>query len=236
MTEFVPVLHAGRLKRVGRGQPRARPVRIVADKGYTCHHKRRGTRRWKRLQRRKKRFLAQQKRRTRDIEHKVSRAVIEWAQERKAGMLAIGAVRDVAEGKRLAAKSQQKISLWSHAKMRQYITYKADVAGIRVELIDEHDTSKPCPCCGRQYTPRGRIYRCATCGLVAHRDVVGCVNFLSRKHHGALAKIAPPPLAATKYRYPPGTGKRGRPDTAELARVDTPLREVAGHWPLQSVT
>jgi putative transposase len=199
-------------------------------------HKHRGSRRWKRLQRRKKRFLAQQKRRTRDIEHKVSRAAIEWALERKAGMLAIGDVRDVADGKRLATKSQQKISLWSHGKMRQYITYKANAAGIRVELIDEHDTSKTCPCCGRQYKPRGRIYRCAKCGLVAHRDVVGSVNMLSRKLHGALAKIAPPPLSATKYRYPSWTGQRSRPDTAELARVDTPLREAAGHWPLQSVT
>ncbi|HSK87905.1 MAG TPA: transposase, partial [Anaerolineales bacterium] len=33
-----------------------------------------GSRRWKRIQRRKNRFLAQQKRRKRDIEHKVSRA------------------------------------------------------------------------------------------------------------------------------------------------------------------
>jgi putative transposase len=184
--------------------------------------------RWTRLQRRKTRFLAQQKRRARDIERKVSRAVIEWAHKRQAGTLAIGAVRDVADGKRMAAKSQQKISLWSHGTMRQYITYKAAAAGIRVELIDEHDTSKTCPRCGRQCKPRGRVYRCSGCGLVAHRDVVDSVNILSRKLHGELAKIAPPPLAATKYRYPSWTGKRSRLDTAELARVGTPLREAAG--------
>jgi putative transposase len=191
-------------------------------------HKHRGSRRWKQLQRRKNRFLAQQKRRTRDIEHKVSRAIVEWAQERKAGTLAVGDVRDVADGKRMAAQSQQKISLWSHGKTRKYMTYKAEAAGIRVELIDEHDTSKTCPCCGRQYKPRGRIYRCAKCGLVAHRDVVGSVNILSRKTHGELAKILPPLLAATKYRYPSWTGKRSRPDTAELARVGISLREAAG--------
>jgi putative transposase len=54
-----------------------------------------GSRRWKRLQQRKNRFLAEQKRRTRDIEHKVSRAVVKWSSERRAGMLAIGDVRAV---------------------------------------------------------------------------------------------------------------------------------------------
>jgi putative transposase len=128
----------------------------------------------------------------------VSWAVVDWAKERKAGTLAIGDVRDVADGKRLGAKSQQKLSLWSHGKARQYITYKAEAAGIQVELVDEHHTSKTCPCCGRQHKPRGRVYRCPTCGLVAHWDIVGSVNILSRKLHGVLAKIAPPPLTATK--------------------------------------
>src|SRR5262249_45823724 len=91
--------------------------------------KQKGSRRWKRLQRRKTRFLAQQKRRARDIEHKVSRAVVDWAVERKGGKLAIGDVRDVADGKQMTAKSQQKISLWSHGNTRQHLTYKAQAKG-----------------------------------------------------------------------------------------------------------
>jgi putative transposase len=183
------------------------------------------------LQQRKYRFLAEQKRRTRDIEHKVSRAVVEWSSERRAGMLAIGDVRDVrdvADGKRMAAQSQQKIALWSHGKVCDYITCKAKAAGIAVELVDEHDTSKTCPHCGCQYKPRGRAYRCSTCGLVAHRDVVGSVNILSRKFCGGLAKIAPPPLPATKYRHPSWTGKRSPLDTGYVARVGTSQREAAG--------
>ncbi len=70
--------------------------------------KQKGSRRWKRLQRRKNRFQAQQKRRVRDIQHKVSRAAVNWAVERQAGTLVIGDVRDVADGKRLNTKSQQK--------------------------------------------------------------------------------------------------------------------------------
>jgi hypothetical protein len=82
----------------------------------------------------------------------------------------------------------------------------------------------------------GRGYRCSTCELVAHRDVVGSVNILSRKAHGELAEIAPPALAATKDRYPSWTGKRSRLDTAELARVDSSRREAAERWPVRSIT
>jgi putative transposase len=79
-----------------------------------------GSRRWQRLQRRKTRFRATQRRRARDLEHKVSPAVVDWASERQVHTLVIGDVRDVAKGKRLSAKSQQKIGVrcvvaWSSA-------------------------------------------------------------------------------------------------------------------------
>jgi transposase len=82
--------------------------------------KHKGSRRWQRLQRRKSRFRAQQRRRARDLEHKVSRAVVDWATERQVHTLVIGDVRNVADGKRLSATSQQKIGVrcvvaWSAA-------------------------------------------------------------------------------------------------------------------------
>jgi putative transposase len=186
-------------------------------------HKQKGSRRWKRLQRRKSRFLAQQNRRARDIEHKVSHAVVQWAAARDVGTLAVGDVRDVADGKRLKKEQQQKIGLWSHGRQRQYITYKAAAVGIRVMLVDEHHTSKTCPACGHQYKPRGRVYRCPvkTCGFVGHRDAVGSVNILSRYLYGAVGQMRPPPLSATMYRHPAWVsrqGKRSRLDTPELAR------------------
>ena len=181
-----------------------------------------GSDQWKKLQRRKNRFLAKQQRRTRDIEHKVSRAVVAEAVERQVGTLAIGDVREVADGKRLNAKSQQKVSNWSHGKLRQYITYKAEAAGIQVELVNEAHTTQTCPACGERHKPKGRLYRCPACGFVSHRDVVGAANILSRHQHGRLGQVQPPPCGEIKYRHPFGkwsfqTGKRSRLDTAQVA-------------------
>ncbi len=143
----------------------------------------------------------------------MSRVVVDWAKERKAGTLALGDVRDVADGKRLGAKSQQQIGLWSHGKVRDDLTYKATAEGIykataegiykataegiALALVDAHLTATTCPACGHQYKPRARVYRCPTCGLVAHQEVVSSVTILSRKVHGEVGCFLPPPLAAT---------------------------------------
>ena len=178
--------------------------------------KKHGSRRWRRLQRRKTRFLAKQRRRARDLEHKSARAVVRFAQEREAATLVIGDVRDVADGKRLNTKSQQKISVWAHGRMRQYLTYKADAVGIRVALIDEHYTSQTCPRCQHRYKPQGRTYRCPACGFVAHRDAVGAANILSAHTTGEPGHVLPPDV--TKYRYPFG-GMRSRGVSWVLAWV-----------------
>jgi putative transposase len=166
-----------------------------------------GSRGWRRLQRRKNRFLAQRRRRKRDMEHKISREVVDWAVERKAGTIVIGDVRDVADGKRLNRKSQQKVGNWSHGKQRQYITYKAAAEGIEVELQDEAYTSQTCPQCGHRYKPTGREYSCRRCGFLGHRDIVGASNILSLALHGEVGRIVPP--NTIKYRQPFGrAGKR----------------------------
>ena len=157
-----------------------------------------GSRGWRRLQRRK-----------RDMEHKISREVVDWAVERQAGTIVIGDVRDVADGKRLNRKSQQKVGNWSHGKQRQYITYKAAAEGIEVALQDEAYTSQTCPQCGHRYKPTGREYSCRRCGFLAHRDIVGASNILSLALHGEVGQVIPP--RTIKYRQP-----FGRADKQEI--------------------
>jgi putative transposase len=178
------------------------------------------SRRWWRLQRRKNRFLARQKRRIRDLEHKISRKTIEWAQEHEVNEIAIGDVRDVADGKRLRKEQQQKVSNWSHGKIRSMIGYKAAAVGIQVvDDVDESYTSQTCCRCGERHKPKGRIYQCPACGFVAHRDVQGAANILSRYRLGELGKVTPPnPM----YRYPVLRGKRSSPGHG-ASRSGSPL-------------
>jgi putative transposase len=182
------------------------------------HHKQR-SRRWKRLQRRKNRFLAQQKQRERDLLHKLSHAAVVWAQDHGVGTLAIGDVRDVADGKRLKHTEQQKISQWPHGKLRGYIRYKAQAIGTTViDTVDEHYTTQTCPRCRHRTKPKGRVYTCLACGFRCARDIVGAANILSQHLYGEVGRVMPPPQ--TKYRHPVLRGKRSRLDTAHVARTE----------------
>src|SRR5262249_28384548 len=151
-----------------------------------------GSRVWRRLQRRKTRFLAQQKRRARDMEHTASRAVGQWAQEREVRMLVSGDVRDVAAGKRLKTTSQQQSGRWGQGRQRQSISSKAEAAGLNVVLCSAASTSQTGPKSGHCTKPQGRVYRCPACGFVAHRDAGGAATILSQHYTGEPGHVVPP--------------------------------------------
>ncbi len=73
-----------------------RNMRLSELQENKSHHQK-GSRRYRRVQRRKTYFLAKQKRRERDILHKCSRAVVDTAVELGAGTIALGDVRDIAD-------------------------------------------------------------------------------------------------------------------------------------------
>jgi putative transposase len=174
------------------------------------------SRRWRKLKARKRRFLAQCDQEKRGIEHKIARELISWAQENEIGLLAIGDVRSIANGKRLNKKSQQKISNWSHGTIRKYIRYKAEEVGIQiVDDVSEKYTSQTCPNCCHRHKPRGRIYKCPKCKSVFHRDIVGAANIASRYEFDELGKY---PVPNPKYRHPVLRGKRSPVGTGEMAR------------------
>jgi putative transposase len=211
-------------------QRRAEPqghARRLANINRALSRKKRGSKRYRRLIRAKVRMRAKHERVMRDMEHKISRAVVDVAVERRAGTIVIGDVRDAADGVDLGAATNQKISGWDHGKVRQYVAYKAGAEGIAVELEDEAYTSQTCPSCSRRHKPKGRQYGCPACGFQAHRDVVGQINILSVFRHGEPGKVPAP--AVVKYRIPHdvrvmrrcrGTGQalapvaRGRPREA----------------------
>lgn len=164
--------------------------------------KTRGSKRYKKFVRTKSRMKAQHNRVISDIEHKVSRAIVDTAIERAANTIVMGDLRDVADGVALGKLTNQKISGWNHGKIRKFVEYKAQAAGITVVLVDERYTTQTCPNCGQRHKPGGRVYCCPSCGFQSHRDVVGQINILSTFKHGAPGKIPVPHTFPIKHRLP----------------------------------
>jgi putative transposase len=175
-------------------------ARRLATINRAISRKKKGSKRYKWLVQAKIRMKAKHARVIRDIEHKISRAVVATAVELKAATLVIGDVRDIADGVDCGKAQNQKMSQWNHGQVRQYIAYKAAAEGITVTLQDEAYTSQTCPNCSARHKPKGRRYPCPACGLQTHRDVVGQVNILSLFQHGEPGKIPAP--SQIKYRTP----------------------------------
>ena len=68
------------------------------------------------------------------------------------------------------------IATWAFYQLTQYITYKAERVGMRVEQLDPAYTSQLCPACGARNKAHDRRYVCAACGWRGHRDAVGAIN------------------------------------------------------------
>lgn len=151
-----------------------------------------GSNRWRKIQRRKAKFLNKQRRIEKDILHKVSRKVVDIARLSKTGEIVLGDIRKISDGKRLRKEQQQKIANWQHGVLRNFITYKAGDYSIEVTHISEKYTSQTCPNCGARHKPSNRNYNCPECGFRGHRDGVGAINIYSNRIMGEVGKVKMP--------------------------------------------
>ena len=127
-----------------------------------------GSKRWRRLQRAKRRMLAKTRRKTKDLAHKATRIV---ANAFPGAFAYVGAPFNEAASK-IRSKTAQTVSQAITGVITSQLAYK--LAG-GVEVIGEHYTSQTCPVCGERHKCR-RLYRCRQCGYAAPRDVVGSLN------------------------------------------------------------
>ena len=71
------------------------------------------------------------------------------------------------------------MSKWSFAELREFIEYKAKLAGVPVIPVDPRNMSRTCPRYGRidkgDRSARGLFLR-RLCGHFDHADIVGATN------------------------------------------------------------
>lgn len=144
--------------------------------------KKRGSRRRKRLIKSKQKQLARIKNQIKDIQHKQTSHLVSMLKSRGIQTLVIGDVRNIRTRIDYGAKANQKLHQWSHGEFRHMLTYKAQLQGMKVELINEAYTSQTCPHCRKRHKPKGRKYKCQ-CGFRFHRDGVGAIN-IRKKYQG----------------------------------------------------
>jgi putative transposase len=130
-----------------------------------------------------KRIRKREKNIIKDINHKISKKIVQIALENKCGIKLekIGGIR-----KSKASKSNKKnksgesfkssINTWEFYQLQTMIEYKSKICGIPVVYIDPRYTSQKCSRCGLIGDRDKKKYSCSSCGHVDHADANAAFN------------------------------------------------------------
>lgn len=122
-----------------------------------------------------KKLSKKQLNKTKDTNHKVSRAIVDFAKKH----CSVIVMEDLTGVKKGKIKRPSERKQWSYAQLQGFITYKAALCGIPIYYINPKNTSKECSRCGIINTPNGKAYKCQ-CGNLSHRDINAAFNIAKR--------------------------------------------------------
>lgn len=110
--------------------------------------------------------------------HKISRQIVNHALVNGVGVIRMEDLTNI----RNTAKSKQgdsgrSLHSWSFYQLKEFIRYKAEMAGLRFEEVKAEYTSQTCKCGHREKANRnGLHFRCKQCGYHCHADLNGAIN------------------------------------------------------------
>ena len=122
-----------------------------------------------------KRINNKEQRIMKDIDHKISREIVETAVVHDVKVIKLERLANIRSTTRTSRKNNPGLHTWSFYRLAQFIEYKAKLAGIKVEYVNPAYTSQRCPVCGSVHHAKDRNYTCS-CGFRIHRDLLGAIN------------------------------------------------------------
>jgi putative transposase len=101
--------------------------------------------------------------------HAISKSIVQDAVEMCAG-ICLEDLTGIRGRTNVPKAVRRDHSGWSFFQLRTFVEYKANIAGIRVEIVEPHYTSQTCSRCGSLGTRRGKVFICEACGHRADAD------------------------------------------------------------------
>ncbi|MGW0626043.1 RNA-guided endonuclease InsQ/TnpB family protein [Streptomyces sp. NPDC002758] len=123
--------------------------------------------------RRAKRHAGKEARRTRDINHKISKHIVAEAQRTGCG-IALEDLSGIRERARLKKPQRVTINSWAFGQLAAFIAYKARRAGVPLVHVNPAYTSQECSQChhiDKRNRPSQAVFTCRSCGFVEHADL-----------------------------------------------------------------
>jgi IS605 OrfB family transposase len=142
----------------------------------------------KSAKRRLKHLSGKEARFARDVNHCISKRLVNTAKDTKRG-IALEDLTHIRTRVTFPRRRRDELHSWSFAQLRAFIGYKAQRLGVPVAIVDARYTSQQCSNCGhtsRANRPNQATFRCVSCGFVSHADTNAAINI------GRRAAVNPP--------------------------------------------
>ncbi|MBI2079602.1 IS200/IS605 family element transposase accessory protein TnpB [Candidatus Micrarchaeota archaeon] len=139
----------------------------------------------KKLLKKIKQMKDKESRITKNINHRISKAIVEEAKQLKAkGFQPVISMGDLQNIRKASANKgrnmKRRINQWSYYQLQQFVTYKANWDGIPVCFISERGTSKTCHTCGNEGIRKRGLFTCSNCSMEYNADLNGAINISTR--------------------------------------------------------
>lgn len=116
-----------------------------------------------------------------DINHQVSKGIIDFATQTGNPTIAIEALKGIREH-RLRKKQRRELNQWPFYQLAEFIRYKAEAKGFEVIEIDPKYTSQGCSQCGHvsKNNRKRHVFLCKACNFSLQSDLNAARNIRMR--------------------------------------------------------
>jgi IS605 OrfB family transposase len=117
-----------------------------------------------------------------DINHQISKTIVAEAERTGRG-IAVEELTGIRERVRLRKPQRATLHSWAFAQLGQFLTYKAQRAGVVLVQVDPAYTSQTCHLCGHIDKRNRRsqaVFHCGRCDFVGHADHNAALNIAAR--------------------------------------------------------
>lgn len=117
-----------------------------------------------------------------DTNHQISKQIVEKAQRTKR-QIAVEELTGIRTRIRARRPQRSRQAGWAFAQLREFIEYKATLAGVPVVAVDPRNTSRTCAECGHCEKANRQTqaeFVCRSCGHAAPADINAARNIASR--------------------------------------------------------
>ena len=136
----------------------------------------------KNIRRKLKTVGCKEQRFRRDVNHTTSKQLVAKAKDTDKG-IALEELKGIRDRTRFRKPQRAKMSGWAFFQLRSFIEYKAQLAGVRVEVVDPKNTSRTCAECGhceKSNRQSQDSFLCKQCGHQNHADINAARNIRAR--------------------------------------------------------